>query len=103
VVPKKKCIINFSNPRPCRSPDLIHISLIDKIDKTVREGKSSRVNSAAAFGSYGWSGEAVKQLTQALGECGFNVVNDGIRSLWVPDEDALAACEEYGRQAAALL
>ncbi len=53
---------------------------------------------AAAFGSYGWSGESVKQISKALAESGFELVNDGHRSLWVPDEAALAACTEYGRQ-----
>ncbi len=53
---------------------------------------------AAAFGSYGWSGEAVKQLTKELGDSGFRVMNDGHRSLWIPDETELAVCREYGKQ-----
>lgn len=55
---------------------------------------------AAAFGSYGWSGEAVKLLTKELAECGFEVVNDGLRTLWVPDEDTLTTCKEYGKEIA---
>lgn len=58
---------------------------------------------AAAFGSYGWSGEAVKQLTKALDDGGFEVVNEGHRSLWVPDEMELAVCREYGKQFAKVL
>lgn len=58
---------------------------------------------AAAFGSYGWSGEAVKQLTEGLEKCGFEVVNPGHRALWVPGEDELASCREYGRQFTASL
>lgn len=52
---------------------------------------------AAAFGSYGWSGEAVGQISSLLGSAGFTVVNEGIRSLWVPDESAEAACEAFGK------
>jgi flavorubredoxin len=52
---------------------------------------------AAAFGSYGWSGEVPKQLTEELGKCGFKVVNEGHRSLWVPDMNELKVCTEYGK------
>jgi anaerobic nitric oxide reductase flavorubredoxin len=52
---------------------------------------------AAAFGAYGWSGEAVKLLTAQLGECGFEVPNEGIRTMWNPDGDALEQCRAFGR------
>lgn len=54
--------------------------------------------SAAAFGSYGWNGEVVKHMTKELADSGFKIVNDGHRSLWVPDEEELTVCREYGRQ-----
>ncbi len=50
----------------------------------------------AAFGSYGWSGEAVKILTGALQEMKVEIVDDGIRHQFVPDHDALRACRELG-------
>ncbi len=50
----------------------------------------------AAFGSYGWSGESVVQISQALSDAGFRVEDDGIRTLWMPDEEALAQCVAYG-------
>ncbi len=40
----------------------------------------------------------MKLLTQDLREAGFTVVNEGHRTLWVPDQDALGACHEYGRE-----
>jgi flavorubredoxin len=58
---------------------------------------------AAAFGSYGWSGEAVKLLSKGLADAGFAVVNDGLRQLWAPDEKALAACFAYGQELAGLM
>lgn len=51
---------------------------------------------AAAFGSYGWSGEAVKKIGSLLQNAGFTLVNEGIRTLWVPDVDADLACENFG-------
>ena len=51
---------------------------------------------AAAFGCYGWSGESVKIITDELKEAKFNVVSDGIREMWNPDEDALNRCKLFG-------
>ena len=53
---------------------------------------------AAAFGCYGWSGEAQARLTAILGEIGFDVVDAGIKNMWEPDGAALDACVEYGKQ-----
>jgi flavorubredoxin len=58
---------------------------------------------AAAFGSYGWGGGSVKQITAKLQEAGFELVNDGIAKLWVPDEQNLDDCREYGREFAKAL
>jgi flavorubredoxin len=52
----------------------------------------------AAFGSYGWSGEAVKQITQALEEMKFEVMDPGIRVRYVPTEEDLTKCTELGRK-----
>jgi anaerobic nitric oxide reductase flavorubredoxin len=61
------------------------------------KGLKFKQKKAAAFGSYGWSGEAVKLLTEDLTTAGFEIVNEGHRAIWVPDEDALKACQEFGR------
>ena len=60
-------------------------------------GLKFKKKKAAAFGSYGWSGEAVKQISEKLQGCGFEIVNDGLKTLWVPDCDALNECREYGK------
>lgn len=52
---------------------------------------------AAAFGSYGWSGESVKIITEELKESKFDVVSEGIKELWNPDEDAIQRCMEFGK------
>ena len=67
------------------------------------KGLKFKKKKGAAFGSYGWSGDAVKQLNALLTEAGFELVNDGIAKLWVPDDAALDDCREYGRQFAQAL
>lgn len=62
------------------------------------KGMRFKGKKAAAFGSYGWSGEAVKQITKFLDESGFDITDDGHRLLWVPDEAAYASCVEYGKK-----
>lgn len=62
------------------------------------KGLKFKKKSAAAFGSYGWSGEAVKQLNEELNKCGFQVIDEGHRALWVPDEEELTQCREYGKK-----
>lgn len=55
----------------------------------------------AAFGSYGWSGEAVKQLEEHLVACKIPLVAEGVRAKWQPRAEDLAACEALGRKVAA--
>jgi flavorubredoxin len=55
---------------------------------------------AAAFGTYGWSGESVRLIQERLREGGFEIVNDGVRALWNPDEEAIADCTHYGKELA---
>ena len=62
------------------------------------KGMKFKNKKAAAFGSYGWSGESVKLLSEDLVEAGFELVTEGHRALWVPDEEGLKACQEFGRQ-----
>jgi flavorubredoxin len=52
----------------------------------------------AAFGSYGWSGEAVKQMNQAMEEMKFTVTEPGIRIKYVPAHPDLKECVEMGRR-----
>ena len=55
---------------------------------------------AAAFGSYGWGGEAVKILNKGLEEIGFEVIDEEIRIHYIPDEAELQTCIELGRKMA---
>ncbi len=51
---------------------------------------------AAAFGSYGWSGEAVKILNGMLVEMGMEIVDDGVKVQYVPDKDDLKRSFDLG-------
>lgn len=50
----------------------------------------------AAFGSFGWSGEAVKIMNGVLEEMKVEIIDDGIRHQFVPDHDVLKTCHELG-------
>ena len=52
---------------------------------------------AAAFGSYGWSGEAVGQITEILKKAGFEIINEGIKQMWTPNEEMKKQCIEFGK------
>jgi len=54
----------------------------------------------AAFGSYGWSGEAMSQLNETLAAMKIELVSDGIKVKYVPDAEALAHCYALGQQVA---
>jgi flavorubredoxin len=52
----------------------------------------------AAFGSYGWSGEAVKLIHQQLEEMKFEMIDPGLKVQYIPDDDAMTACFDLGRK-----
>lgn len=54
----------------------------------------------AAFGSYGWSGEAVKLMNSALEDMKIKVLDPGIQLQYVPDHAGLGKCVELGRKIA---
>ena len=60
---------------------------------------TNRGKVAAAFGSYGWTGEGVPMLTQRLKSLKFKVVEEGLKFKFVPDikeyEQADRFVEEY--------
>jgi len=64
------------------------------------KGLAFKNKKAAAFGSYGWGGQAVKIISNLLKESGFELINEGKKVMWTPDENALKECEEFGAQIA---
>ncbi len=65
---------------------------------TYMKGLRPKNKIGAAFGSFGWSGEAVKHLTGHLEEIGVEVVDPGVKIKNVPTHEALASCVELGQK-----
>ena len=72
---------------------LVHVAaLLEEI-----MGLKFKNKKAGAFGSYGWSGEAVKIMLERLEKSGFKTIDQGFRIAWAPDEKSKLACHEYGK------
>lgn len=52
----------------------------------------------AAFGSFGWSGESVKLLNEAMTDMKFDIVDDGLKVKYVPEDADYQQCVELGRK-----
>jgi flavorubredoxin len=61
------------------------------------KGLKFKNKKAAAFGCYGWSGESVKILTDHLSEAGFEIISDGLKTMWQPGEAEFAQALEFGK------
>ena len=64
------------------------------------DGLGFQNKKAAAFGCYGWSGEATTIISERLKEGGFQVLNDGIMAKWNPSSDAIENCVRFGKDVA---
>jgi anaerobic nitric oxide reductase flavorubredoxin len=53
------------------------------------------------FGSYGWGGGAVRGMAEMARKAGFEVHEPGIEVKYVPDQEDLKKCFEFGQQIAA--
>ena len=72
---------------------LVHVAaLLEEIT-----GLKFKKKKAGAFGSYGWSGEAVKIMLERLDTSGFDISDQGLRLTWTPDDKSKLACRAYGK------
>jgi len=62
------------------------------------KGLRFRNKLAAAFGSYGWSGESVKFIESYLAQCEFGIIREGIKCKWQPRPEDLEGCKAFGRE-----
>jgi flavorubredoxin len=60
-------------------------------------GLKPRNKIGAAFGSYGWSGEAVKLIEDELKQMKVDLIQPGLKVQFVPEKSVLTACHEFGR------
>ena len=61
------------------------------------KGLGFKNKKAAAFGSYGWSGESVGILEEKIKAAKLDVVQDGLKILWVPDDEGMETCKDFGK------
>ncbi len=64
---------------------------------TYMKGLRPQNRVAAAFGSYGWSGESPKIIHEWLESMKFDMVAEPLRQQWSTDHQCLAACHELGK------
>ncbi len=69
---------------------------------TYLKGLKPKNKAAAAFGSFGWSGQAVGQITEELKNMGLKIAHEGLRVKYIPDpaemDGARALGERLGRE-----
>ena len=56
-----------------------------------------------AFGSYGWGGEAIPAINDAMKGMGFEIIDPGLSVMYVPGEEDLEICVALGEKIAASL
>ncbi|MEE4354739.1 MAG: flavodoxin domain-containing protein [Desulfatiglans sp.] len=67
---------------------------------TYMKGLKPKNKIAAAFGSYGWSGEAVALINKELENMKFDIIDPGLKVQYVPDDEGLNACHILGKKIA---
>ncbi|MHB8072952.1 anaerobic nitric oxide reductase flavorubredoxin [Desulfosporosinus fructosivorans] len=61
------------------------------------KGLAFKNKKGAAFGSYGWSGENTKLISTELEHGGFELINEGLRVTWNPDDESSNKCLDFGQ------
>jgi flavorubredoxin len=56
-----------------------------------------------AFGSYGWSGEAVRMIEDRMRGLKMHIPHEGLRIKLIPTEEELDECRQFGQQIAEVL
>ncbi|WP_342304226.1 flavodoxin domain-containing protein [Methanolobus sp. ZRKC5] len=86
----------------CIGSSTFYYTMLDPIakfiDKIIETGIDGKIG--AAFGSYGWSGEAPVQIAEKLRKAGVNVIDPVLRIQYVPNEKDLTECMRLGKDLA---
>lgn len=61
------------------------------------KGLKPKGRAAAAFGSFGWGGGAVRELEEVIKASGLEVTQPGLAVRFMPDPDDYAKCYEFGK------
>ena len=65
---------------------------------TYMKGLRPKDKIGAAFGSYGWSGEAVRLINNELEAMKFDMVDPGLRIQYIPDQNGVEAAFQLGEK-----
>lgn len=65
---------------------------------TYLKGLRPKRKIGAAFGSFGWSGEAVKHITNYMEEMGLDIIGEGIKVKNVPTHEDFQRCFDLGKE-----
>jgi flavorubredoxin len=68
---------------------------------TYMKGLRPKNKLGAAFGSYGWSGEAVKLVNKELEDARIQLADSGLKIAYVPGPEQLEQCMNFGKKIAA--
>ena len=75
------------------------IDMKNLFEEAAAKGISLKGKVGAAFGSYGWSGEAPKLLLEIMkNRFEMQVTEPPLLAKYVPDEKTLAMCRDFGRR-----
>jgi flavorubredoxin len=67
-------------------------------EEVAAEGKTLKGKIGAAFGSYGWSGEATRQILEIMkNKFEMNIVEPPLTVKYIPDEKTLNSCMDLGK------
>ena len=61
-------------------------------------GISLKGKIGAAFGSYGWSGEAPKAVLEIMNKFEMKLIEPPLLANYVPDQKMLEACRDLGKR-----
>lgn len=76
-----------------------HYKMLPPMEKFIEDLKKANVAGkvGAAFGSYGWSGEAPVMIAEKMRELGMNVIDPVLRIQYQPNEKDLDECKRLGK------
>jgi len=79
-----------------------HYKMLPPMEKFIESLPKANIKAkiGAAFGSYGWSGEAPVMIAEKMRELGMNVIDPVLRIQYKPMEKDLEECKRLGKDIA---
>ena len=76
-----------------------HYTILPPMEKFVDDLVKSNINgkTGAAFGSYGWSGEAPTLIAEKMRSAGMNILDPVLRIQYKPNEKDIKECNRLGK------